>query len=151
MRIEDEIQQTKFANEYIKADVNIIFTANWLTSRLGAILKPHDVSIQQFNILRILKGQYPNPAPLNLVTKRMLDKMSNTSRLVDKLFKKGLVVRKICENNRRQVDILITDKGLETCEMLTEVLNKARNEEKWLSKSEAGQLSDLLDKFRGED
>ena len=151
MRIEDEIQQSRFADEFVKADVNLIFTANWLTSKLGAILKPYDVSIQQFNILRILKGQHPKPAPLNLITKRMLDKMSNTSRLVDKLYKKGLVVRKICEDNRRQVDILITDKGLETCDTLTKILGKARNDEKWLTAEEAAQLSDLLDKFRGKD
>lgn len=146
-KIEEEIKQKKFASEFQKAVVNIMFTAAWLETRFSQIMKPFGISLQQFNILRILKGQHPQPAPLKLLTERMIDKMSNTSRLVEKLVKKGLVERKTCEVNRRQVDILITQKGID---LLTELNKRVEMEHSRLqiNEGEAIEVNALLDKMR---
>lgn len=147
--IEEEIKQKKFENEYHKLAINIMFSAAWLQSRHLQIFKPYGISGQQYNILRILKGQYPNPAPLKLLTERMIDKMSNTSRLVEKLMKKNLVERRICEGNRRQVDIVITQKGVD---LLKEVAKRMEIENKRLSEAiqekDAKLLNHLLDQLR---
>lgn len=146
-KIEEEIKQKKFTSEFQKAVVNIMFTAAWLETRFAQIMKPFGISLQQYNILRILKGQYPSPAPLKLLTERMIDKMSNTSRLVEKLVKKGLVERKTCEVNRRQVDILITQKGLD---LLSELNKRVDMEDSRLqvNEREANEINSLLDKMR---
>ncbi len=149
MRIEEEIKQKKFKSEYIKADINVMFSANWISARQSHILKPYDISIQQFNILRILRGQHPKPAPLKLLTERMIDRMSNTSRLVEKLKKKGLVTRQVCETNRRQVDISITEKGLALVEKASELIEGEREQSRNLTDEEIKQLNRLLDKMRG--
>jgi len=119
MKIEEEIMQPSFQNEFEKADINILFTSNWMNATIHQVLKPNDVSIQQFNILRILRGQKGKPAPLKLITERMLDKMSNTSRLVDKMMAKKFLERKICSDNRRQVEIAITKHGLKVCDKIS--------------------------------
>lgn len=146
-KIEEEIKQKKFSNEFQKVAINIMFTAAWLQSRFSHIMKPYGISLQQYNILRILKGQHPEPAPLKLLTERMIDKMSNTSRLVEKLVKKGLVERKTCEVNRRQVDIVITEKGLD---MLAELSRRVEMEDGRLpvNEREAVEINMLLDKLR---
>lgn len=147
--IEEEIQQKKFQSEYHKLVVNIIYTASWINSDSSQKLKVHGLTPQQFNILRILRGQYPKPATVNLLIERMLDKMSNASRLVDKLMAKGLLERKICTNDRRAVDVIITKKGLN----LLAVIDK--DQKKWeeplttLTKTECKELNRLLDKLRG--
>ncbi len=116
MRIEDEIQQKKFKSEYQKAHINILFTAAWLNQQNQQILKPLGISSQQFNILRILRGMHPQPASIKLLTERMIDKMSNASRLVDKLLAKDLVQRNESGADRRRVDVVITNKGLQLLE-----------------------------------
>ncbi|HAW51881.1 MAG TPA: MarR family transcriptional regulator [Flavobacteriales bacterium] len=148
MRLEEAIKQPRFNNEFEKADVNILYTANWMHGRFHYILKPYGISLQQFNILRILRGQNGNPAPLKLITERMLDKMSNTSRLVDKMLIKNLLERKICPENRRQVEILLTKKGLDVCNEISEVMEKSRRDAQPLSEKEAAELNRLLDKIR---
>lgn len=148
MKLEDEIKQSQFRNEYQKLNVNIIYTANWLSHKHSKHCKKHDISSEQFNILRILRGQYPNAATVNLLIERMLNKMSNASRLVEKLRKKKLVERKICIDDRRACDVIITQKGLD---LLAE-LDKA--EKDWikmishLSEKEAKTINNLLDKLR---
>jgi DNA-binding MarR family transcriptional regulator len=149
MSIEDEVKQEKFQSEYQKAAVNILFTGSWLYNHNAAFLKKFGVSPEQFNVLRILRGSHPKPMMLSEVTCRMIDKSSNATRLVEKLRLKGLVKRELCKNNRRQVDISITDKGLN---LLTKI---DRESGAWkvtlrnLSKTEAQQLNFLLDKLRG--
>src|SRR5688572_20535772 len=101
MKLEEEIRQGKFKSEHHKAVLNIIYTAGWLNGIHTRILKKYGISPQQFNILRILRGQHPKPATINLLIERMLDKMSNASRLVDKLKVKGLVERRQCDQDRR--------------------------------------------------
>lgn len=130
-----------------KAVVNLLFTHNWLKGIQTEALKPYGLSNQQFNILRILRGQHPQPASVKLLTERMLDKSSNASRLVDKLVQKGLVDRKFCENDRRQVDVLINEKGLKTIEAASKASEERLSDLK-LSDKDFEQLSELLDKMR---
>jgi DNA-binding MarR family transcriptional regulator len=112
------------------------------------LLKEHDLSEQQFNVLRILRGQKGKPAPLKLLTERMLDKMSNTSRLVDKMMAKELLERRICADNRRQVEIVLTEKGLKTCNMLSKLVEKSQVDRIKITKEEAKELNRILDKIR---
>jgi DNA-binding MarR family transcriptional regulator len=149
MSLEQDIQQEKFNSELEKAAINILFTSSWLHNVSLGRLKPHDITPEQFNVLRILRGSHPKKLMLADITSRMLDKSSNATRLVEKLRQKGLVNRQICESNRRQVDISITEKGLA-------VLKKIDSEEKeWLAKlsnitqAEAQELNRILDKLRG--
>jgi DNA-binding MarR family transcriptional regulator len=150
MEIEKEIQQREFKNEYQKAHINILFTAGWLSKRSAELLKPFKISWQQFNILRILRGIHPEAASVKLLTERMIDKMSNASRLVEKLKQKGFVERKECPEDRRKVEVRITRQGLEVLEKASEAIEK--DFELYQSRVEEKQmkvLNDTLDKLRG--
>lgn len=149
MELEKEIKQSKFKNEYMKMLVNIIYTGNWLSSRDMRRLRPWGISPQQYNILRILRGQHPRPARIQLLSERMLDKMSNASRLVEKLRQKGLVDRNICEHDRRAVDVCITEKGLELLKEIDAHESEWEKEFHTLTPEEARELNRLLDKLRG--
>lgn len=149
MRIEEAIKQPSFKSEFQKASINVAYTGSWNIARQTKYLKQFDVSPQQMNILRILKGQHPNPVPLNLLTDRMIDKMSNTSRLVEKLRVKGYVERSICSQNRRQVDIVFTEKGLEFINDLSEKMENEFSKLQTITNEECKLLSNLLDKYRG--
>ncbi|WP_026462733.1 MarR family winged helix-turn-helix transcriptional regulator [Adhaeribacter aquaticus] len=151
MRIEDEIKQPTFRNVFQKAYINLAFTANWLQMQAAQTFKNYDLTLPQFNVLRILRGQHPNPATVNLIIERMLDKTSNASRIVDKLVAKGWVTRTQCEHDRRTVDVLITEEGLNLLKRIDEceqTLN-AHMGMQHLSESEAEQLNQILDKIRG--
>ena len=149
MEIEKEIKQNKsFTSEYQKLTVNILFTSTWLGTKHNKMFKPYGISTQQYNILRILRGQLPNPASVSLLQDRMLDKMSNASRLVDKLKLKKLVERKECKADRRQVDIIITEKGLELLKTINKDVETAENEFKTITLAEAKELNRILDKLR---
>lgn len=149
MQIEDEIQQKQFLNEYIKLDVNIMFTASFLGNFKSDILKPYNISWQQFNILRILKGQHPKPASIKSLTERMVDRTSNASRLVDKLYRKELVDRCTNMEDRRRADVVITEKGqhlLQECSNdLEEKLTKKISA---LSLEEVRMTNSFLNKLR---
>lgn len=147
--IESEVKQEKFQSEFQKAAVNILFTGSWLYNINAAFLKEFDVTPEQFNVLRILRGSHPNPMMLADITCRMIDKNSNATRLVEKLRIKGLVKREICKNNRRQVDISITEKGLVLLAKIDRSSDAWQATLKKLSKAEAQQLNFLLDKIRG--
>ncbi len=147
MKIDDELK-SKFANPLVKAHVNILFTANKLNYEDYKALKPFGISIQQFNILRILRGQDGQSVNLKLLTSRMIDRVSNTSRLVDKLVDKGLVSRAICEHHRRKVDICITKKGLDLVEEASVAMDSLHKKNNSLSEEELELLSELLDRFR---
>ncbi|TKB95592.1 MarR family winged helix-turn-helix transcriptional regulator [Pedobacter cryophilus] len=149
MDLEKEIFSTKFVNSYQKASVNVIFTYNWLNNLIKSELDKYNITNQQFNILRILRGQYPHPATVNILKERMLDKMCDASRIVDRLVQKELVTRTINKKDRRAVDILITEKGLEVLDgiqMEDAMIDNLKNN---ISEEEAKMLSNLLDKFRG--
>lgn len=149
MSLEEEVKQSKFENEFQKAAVNIMFTSGWLYNTNAARLKAFDITPEQFNVLRILRGSHPKPMMLAEITCRMIDRSSNATRLVEKLRQKGFVKRELCKDNRRQVDIVITTKGLA---LLAEI---DKGTEQWLStlknisKTEAQELNRILDKLRG--
>ncbi len=147
--LQEEIKQNKkFESEHQKAAINILYTSNWLYNMNAARLKQHGITPEQFNVLRILRGSYPKPLMLGEITCRMLDKSSNATRLVEKLRQKGCVERELCETNRRQVDIVITQKGLA---LLTKIDNEAddwNDSIKTITKAEALELNRILDKLR---
>ena len=148
MSLEQDIKQEKFESEFHKVAVNLLFTSSWLYNINADRLKAHDITPEQYNVLRILRGSHPKALMLAEVTCRMIDKSSNATRLVEKLRLKGLVKREICEGNRRQVDIFITDKGLSILKKVdaeeTEWLTTLKN----ISKTEAMELNRILDKLR---
>lgn len=148
MSIEKDIKQANFKSPYSKAVINILYTNNWLQSLQVEIFKPFDLTLQQYNVLRILRGQHPNPITVIAIIERMLDKMSNASRLVDKLLVKELVVRKLCPHDRRAVDVTITEKGLNLLKELDTLQNQWESKLHGLTENEALQLSTLLDKMR---
>ena len=149
MEIEKEIKQNlKFNSEFQKLSVNILYTASWLGIMFARKLKPYGLTLQQFNVLRILRGQLPEPATVNMIIDRMIDKSSNASRLVDRLLQKGLVERCINTVDKRSVNVIITEKGLA---LLTTIDANSKNlvdELKTLSKDEAETVNRLLDKLR---
>jgi DNA-binding MarR family transcriptional regulator len=149
MEIGKEIKQNKFKNEYQKMLINILFTSNWLGSKHAVNLKPYGISSQQFNLLRILRGQHPKPASINLLIDRMLDKNSNASRLVEKLRIKKLVDRTQCPEDRRAVNVIITQKGLDLLAELDKQESGFLKELKNLTEKEAEIINTLLDKLRG--
>ncbi|MCK6603789.1 MAG: MarR family transcriptional regulator [Ignavibacteriaceae bacterium] len=149
MSLEEEIHQKKFRNEFHKLGVNLIYTHNWLISRYSDVFKKFDITEQQFNILRILRGAHPGPLPVNSLKERMLDKMSDASRLVERLRLKGLVKRSECAEDRRKVDVMITDEGLALLKEIDKYENEFDKCFKELSESEAQTINYLLDKLRG--
>ncbi|MEZ4689890.1 MAG: MarR family transcriptional regulator, partial [Ignavibacteria bacterium] len=148
MKLESEIKQEKFRSEYQKLAINILYTGGWLSLKNHGMLKPFNLTIQQYNILRILKGQHPNPATVNLLIERMMDKMSNASRIVDRLEEKELVVRKQKSDDRRCVDVMITAKGIKLLEKIKSTEEEFEENFKHLTLKEAKTLNDLLDKLR---
>jgi DNA-binding MarR family transcriptional regulator len=148
MKLEEEIKQSKFKSEKIKLTVNLIYTGSWINSKMTGFLKPFGLTTQQFNVLRILNGQYPNPATVNLIIDRMLDKMSNVSRLIDKLLAKGYVERNLRGDDRRCVDILITGKGKNLLKEIDKVQADWEKNITGLTQKECKELNNLLDKLR---
>lgn len=147
MGISEDIKQGSFRNNHQKAAINIIYTNNWLAERLRSFMADENLTNQQFNVLRILRGSSPKPLSTLQIRERMLDKMSDTSRIVDRLVRKGLVNKSICETDKRLVDISITKAGLDLLSKMDEkdtIDTHLGN----LSDQEADTLSMLLDKIR---
>jgi DNA-binding MarR family transcriptional regulator len=147
MSIEKDIQQSKFRNEYHKTVVNLIFTYNWITEKTKQFFEKGDITSQQYNILRILRGA-GKPLSTLQIRQRMLDKMSDTSRIVDRLVKKELVQKVICKTDRRLVDVTITDSGLQLLDKLDSYNEQMDAMLESLSEEEAKMLNQLLDKIR---
>lgn len=136
---------SKFVNNKVKALINILYTANWITSYQNAFFKPFGISPQQYNILRILKGA-DEAIKVQAIKERMIERAPNATRLMDKLCAKGLIERISCSDDRRVVHIEITNNG----KILLEEVSKNLKEDllKKLTEEEALQLSNLLDKIR---
>lgn len=149
MKIEEEIKQVSFKNEYHKLIINQQFTGKWVSNLMMQQVKPFKITTQQYNVLRILRGQGNNHLSVNAISNRMIDKMSNVSRLVDKLVEKKLVERKTNNIDRRQMDIRVTKVGLELIQKVEDTEEKLFDKLKNLSEPEAKQLNNLLDKLRG--
>ena len=150
MGLEEDIKQDKgFQSERHKALVNIMYTESWMRNRMSEILKPFELTGQQYNVLRILRGSSPKPLSTSCIRSRMLDKMSDASRIVDRLFKKGLLERKPCPSDKRLVDVLITQKGLNLVGQIDEPLQEISNLFGTITEEEAATLNQILDKLRG--
>lgn len=149
MTLETDIKQNKpFKSELEKAIVNIIYTNNYLCDRQFKLLKKHGITLQQYNVLRILKGHYPEPITINGIIDRMLDKMSNASRLVDKLVQKKLVVRKSKKEDRRACDVFISKKGEEFVATLNDEMDMLNKKLINMKEEELKELNRLLDVLR---
>lgn len=151
MELEKAIHQKKFKSPQQKLAVNLIYTSNWLNSFYATLLKEADITIQQFNVLRILRGQHPNVCNLKLIKSRMLDKMSDASRIVDRLVLKKLVERKVCNDDRRNINLLITTKGLELLKSMDKMDTEMKTVFSNLSIKEIDLINELLDKMRGDE
>ena len=147
MSIEKDINQKKFRNQHQKAMINLIYTYNWITAQTKVILEKGDITAQQFNILRILRGA-GTPLSTLQIRQRMLDKMSDTSRIVDRLIIKGLVKKNTCKADKRLVDVSITDKGKKVLEKIDKYENDMDAIAGNISEQEAKILTQLLDKIR---
>jgi DNA-binding MarR family transcriptional regulator len=150
MRLEDEIQQFTFRNQRQKMLINLIYTYNVLSSKMQEFLKTESLTMQQYNILRILRGQHPNPATNSLVKDRMLDKNSDVTRIIDRMIRDGLVSRVNCESDRRRVDITITNAGLDKLQRLDRISGQMDQIAAGLTEDEAVNLNEMLDKLRSE-
>ena len=149
MKLEDEIRQDKgFKSQQQKAMVNIFYTEGWLRNRLSETLKPHDLTSQQYNVLRILRGSNPKPMSTSCVRSRMLDKMSDVSRIVDRLFKNALVDKQVCSTDKRLVDVFITEAGLTVLDKIDESVDGMDKMFNSITDKEAATLNEILDKLR---
>jgi len=147
MTLEKDINQQVFRSEYQKAILNLIYTFNWVNEKINKRFEPFDITQQQFNILRILRGA-GQPLSTLQIRQRMLDKMSDTSRIVDRLVKKGMVKKTISREDRRLVDVLLTDKGKKLLQSMDGMNEEMESIFKYLSIEEAKLLNVLLDKVR---
>lgn len=148
MAIEQEIKQSKFTSEYQRAMINLLFTYGWTLERIKQIVADEGITHQQYNILRILRGSFPAPLSTLQIRERMLDKMSDTSRIVDRLIVKGLVKKGTCRTDRRLVDVIITEKGKKLLEKLDSRQQDMEGIFGNLSEKEAADLNNLLNKIR---
>lgn len=148
MKLEEAIKQKEFKDPFNKAVVNLLYSQSYIVSNQSCLFKPLGISPEQYNVLRILKGQKGQPITVSSIQERMLNRMSNASRLVEKLKQKELVIREECPTDRRQVDILITEKGLKILTELEEAVYAFNRKIINLSEEEVDQLNFLLDKMR---
>jgi len=148
MGIEEDIHQNTFANVKQKAMINLLFTYGWAIEKIKTFLATEDITHQQFNILRILRGAHPKPLSTLQIRERMLDKMSDTSRIVDRLILKELVKKTTCPKDKRLVDVIITEQGQKLLKKLDVQSNAMDEVMHNLTDNEAEELSNLLDKLR---
>lgn len=144
-----ETKSSRYESPFHEAIVNVSYTHNWCNDKIKQAVAPFDITSQQFNVLRILRGQFPNPSTINLIKSRMLDKMCDASRIVDRLVQKDLVLKNVSHYDKRAVDILINDKGLALLKKMDNEVNLSDIFSLNITKDEAEQLSKLLDKARG--
>jgi len=147
--IEKDIHQNKFTSAKQKAMINLLYTYGWVIEKIKNLLAQEDITHQQFNILRILRGSHPTPLSTLQIRERMLDKMSDTSRIVDRLVGKGLVKKTVCSADKRLVDVTITEKGqklLKKIDAQNDFISETMGN---LQEKDAEMLTVLLDKLRG--
>jgi DNA-binding MarR family transcriptional regulator len=149
MRLEDEIKQPKFKSEQQKATINLLYSSGYLVNLINEQTKAFGITRQQYNVLRILKGQLPKSASINLIKERMLDKMSDASRIVERLRVKGLIGREISKHDKRAVDITITDKGIKLLQEMEPTIDAVDDLFQSFSEKELELFNFLLDKMRG--
>ncbi len=149
MLLEEEIQQKKFKSPAHKLAVNIVYTNNWYANWQDGVFKNSGLTIQQYNVLRILRGQHPKPCNLKLIRERMLDRMSDASRIVEKLKQKGFIERQENQKDRRNLSIVVTDRGLKVLKNLEHIDEHVKDLFKNLSEDDQILLNTLMDRLRG--
>ena len=148
MRLEDETKTREFKSEQHKLTVNIIYTYNWLTTRNNKFFDEYGLTVQQYNILRIMRGQYPGSCTIQLLKERMLDKQPDVSRLLDRLYQKQLIERKVSDSDRRRLDIRISLKGMELLQQMDPAVKANEGTLDSLTEEEFKQANMLLDRLR---
>jgi len=148
MTINEAVKQANFRNEQQKMLINILYTNNWLINKIKKNLKPHNITHQQYNVLRILQGKSPAACSAGEIKRVMLDKTPDVTRLIDRLLQKGFVSRCVCSNNRRQIDICITEKGRQILQVIRPEMDEMMQFTQQISEQEAIQISLILDKLR---
>jgi DNA-binding MarR family transcriptional regulator len=148
MKLEEAIKSSKFADEKHKATINVIYSAYWLRNNFSMALKKEDLTVEQFNVMRILKGMHPEQMCVKNIGDRMLEKSSNVPRIIDKLVAKKLAKRTTSKIDKRETLVLLTERGISVLEKATALVDNATQEMKGLSESDAQQLNELLEKMR---
>jgi len=148
MKLEEAIKQKTFRSESQKLNINFIYTYSWLINHQKSLYEEFGLTMQQYNVLRILRGKHPDPYSTHMIRDRMLDKMSDVSRIVDRLCKKALVDSNQCRTDKRLVDVNITDAGLKLLKDMDKTVVKMESVFNNLSKEEQIKLNELLDKIR---
>lgn len=149
MQLAKETKTSRFESVHQQAIVNVLYTYSWCNEKIKQVVLPYDITTQQFNILRILRGQHPQPSTINLLKSRMLDKMCDASRIIERLVQKELVVKEVNLSDKRAVDILISKKGLDLLKKMDKEVSISGIASSNLSTEEATLLNELLDKMRG--
>ncbi|TKC10813.1 winged helix-turn-helix transcriptional regulator [Pedobacter polaris] len=149
VQLQKEVKVSKFENVYQQTLINVMFTYHWSNQKVKELIEPFAITPQQYNVLRILRGQYPSPATVNLIKNRILDKMSDTSRIVDRLIQKEYVEKTINSYDKRAVDVIISEKGLALLKKMDKQIDFSTFIAPNLTDEEAKQLNSLLDKMRG--
>ncbi|WP_311676448.1 MarR family winged helix-turn-helix transcriptional regulator [Pedobacter cryoconitis] len=149
IQLQKEIKAPRYESIFHEAMVNVAFTQNWCNDQVKQAVSSYDITNQQFNVLRILRGQHPDPSTINLLKSRMLDKMCDASRIVDRLVQKDLICKKTNTYDKRAVDILISEKGLALLKKMDKEMNLSAILSANLTHQEAEQLTSLLEKARG--
>ena len=149
MKLDEVIKSNRFANEKHKASLNMLYTAYWFKDKLIAALKPHGITIEQHNVLRILKGSHPTEMRVKDILSRMVEKSSNVPRIIDKLVEKKLAERSVSEKDKRETYVTLTEKGIATIEKARKTVDQVTDELLMINEGEAAQLNDLLEKMRG--
>jgi len=149
MKLEDELKMQQFTDNFQRAYLNIVFTANWLEANMQQQLKPFNLTTPQFNVLRILRGQKGRPMSAFAIQERMIHRTSNVTRILEKLVEKGLVTRESNTANRRMIDVKLTDEGLALVNSTDEmILDTYRKMQMVISEKEAAYIGDCLDRLR---
>lgn len=149
MRIEDEIQQNGFQDDYHRLVANLLFTNNWINQQLMPFFRRYGLTLQQHNVLSILQTEHPAPVCFGAIQCRMADRNSNVTRLVDKLLEKQFVTRAVCQTNRRMIEVRLTEKGLDKLQQLAAHLPELYQRFHGITRQEAALVSEILDKMRG--
>jgi len=149
LKLEEAIKQKRFESPQIKAMLNIMYTSNWLMGEFRDIYKPYGITPQQYNVLRILRGKHPESVNPSEIKEVMLDKNPDITRLCDRLLAMGLIGRSIDAENRRKMNIVITDQGLHMLAQIQPLLGERQALILSRAGLDYGLLSDLLDELRG--
>lgn len=149
MKLEDAIKSSKFADERHKATVNMLYSAYWLKHNFSAALKAQDLTMEQHNVLRILKGKHPGEMCVKDIASRIVEKSSNVPRIIDRLVAKKLVKRATSKEDKRETLISLTEKGITTVDQARKVIDEITGNIIHLTEEEAKTLNDILEKMRG--